>query len=100
MVTIVRETNIPHSASEYRCADMLLHGGEAARGPVQRRRSGLLRVQCSLGAREGAGRAARRPRPPACMLRLFLTVKMTQVTAMPKARCSRAPPPWLEDDTP
>lgn len=89
LVTSSRGSVLPRGAFERRCADMLLNGGGAARGPVQRRRSDLLGARCSRGARGAPRRHPWSPkgmRPPG--------------KAMPKARCSRAPPPWRGDDTP
>lgn len=90
-------SGVPRSA--FRRVDMLLHGGEAARGPIQRRRLGPYGVPCC----RGVGAQRERPSPRPCQRPLAGTPPATRTcsaTTKPKARCSRAPPPWLEDDTP
>lgn len=85
-----------------RCADMLVYGSGAVRGAVQRRLSGPCGVPCCPGAGAGAPQVAQRicPRSLPISSTRILVVKKPAATAKLKARCSRAPPPWLEDDTP
>lgn len=102
MVNSVSDRCVGWIAVVCRCADMLLYGGGPVRGAVQRRLSGPCGVPCCPGAGAGAPQAARSLslRSSSTRCRRIQVARKPAATAKLKARCSRAPPPWLEDDTP
>ncbi|CAB3228456.1 unnamed protein product [Arctia plantaginis] len=101
MVKSARSSCVPFVVDR-RCADMLLHDSKAVRGAVQRRRSGPCGVPCCPGAGPGAPQAAQNLclHLAATRSRHIQVARKLSVNATLKACWSRAPPPWLEDDTP